>query len=272
MLPITGKRYLPLWCVVPAAAVFVYPYVKDAPDALKWLGTSLSLLVLFFSIIVHEICHGLVSYLGGDATAQKAGRLSLNPVNHISVFGSIVLPLILFLTKAPMVLGWAKPVPLNPLELREYPKYQTATVMAGPLSNFCLAYVSFTAFICAGMIYKLLYPQAQVPIMAGFSEIVPIGDIPFAGFWYVLFQMLNMGIFINLSLGVFNLIPFPPLDGFWLLKGVLPKAITAFLTKIQIWGFVLIIIALQTKIFMIFLYPIFALGALSIALINILVG
>jgi Zn-dependent protease len=88
----------------------------------------------------------------------------------------------------------------------------------------------------------------------------------------MLFQVLNMGIFINLSLGVFNLIPFPPLDGFWLLKGVLPKKITAFLTKIQIWGFVLIIIALQTKMFMVFLYPIFALGALSLALINALLG
>lgn len=272
MPPITGKRYLLLWCVVPAAAVFVYPYVKDASVALKWLGTSLSLLVLFFSIIVHEICHGVISAIGGDTTAQKAGRLSLNPINHISLIGSIVLPLILFLTKAPMVLGWAKPVPLNPLELREYPKYQNATVMAGPLSNFCLAYVSFIAFIGVGLIYKLLYHQAQVPTMVGFSEIVPIGNIPYAGFWYMLFQMLNMGIFINLSLGVFNLIPFPPLDGFWLLKGVLPKTITVFLTKIQIWGFVLIIIALQTKIFLFFLYPIFALGGLSVAVINILLG
>jgi Zn-dependent protease len=266
--PVTGKKYLVLWCAIPAAATLLYPFLKDLHDGLKWLSIALSLLVMFFSIVIHEVCHGLASLAGGDQTAKSARRLTLNPLNHVSVVGSILLPLVLFLTKAPALLGWAKPVPLNPMNLREYPRDQIFCVLAGPLSNLALAYCSFLLLLGAGLMFKVLNPDSAVPIAISLSDPITIGAVPFESLWFVLFHLLNMGIFINISLGVFNLIPFPPLDGFWLLKAVFPPRVTAFLTKIQIWGFVLIIIAMQTKLFTFFLYPIIGLTALSIGIIT----
>jgi Zn-dependent protease len=270
MFPVTGKRYLLLWLAIPAAAVMVYPYVKDTPSALKWFATALSLVVLFFSIVIHEVSHGLASLAGGDATALNAKRLTLNPVEHVSIVGSILLPLLLFLTKAPGILGWAKPVPLNPMNLRVYPRDQIFSVLAGPLSNFGLAYLSFVGFVVAGAVFKLINPEATVPVMIDFSVTEKIDAVSLQGFWFVVFRVFSMGIIINISLAVFNLVPFPPLDGYWLLKAIFPPKITSILTKIQPWGFVLIIIALQTKLFILFLYPIIALGGLSIWLLRLL--
>src|SRR3989344_6990168 len=97
------------------------------------------LLILFFSMVIHEVAHGYVAKYLGDDTAEKMGRLTLNPIKHIDLFGSIILPLMLVLTKSPFIFGWAKPVPLNPFNLRN-PKTQSGIIAAvGPLSNIVLA-------------------------------------------------------------------------------------------------------------------------------------
>lgn len=270
MNALTGKKYLLVWIAIPLIAILLYHYVENLHNGLKWFATGLSLLVVFFSIVIHEISHGLASLRCGDQTAQKARRLTLNPIEHVSGIGSILLPLILFITHAPAVLGWAKPVPLNPMELREYPRDQIFTVLAGPLSNFVLAYLSFLGLLCAGFIFSLLYPGTDIPLALNVFEPIEIGKISFKAFWFVLFHLLNAGLFVNLSLGVFNLLPFPPLDGFWLFKTVFPAKVTAFLTKIQIWGFILIIIAIQTKLFSFFMYPIVLTYSVSIGLLTFL--
>lgn len=253
---ITGKKYLLVWIAIPLIALCIYHFIGDHPQRLKWFATGLSLLVMFFSIVIHEISHGLASLWCGDQTAWKAKRLTLNPIEHVSLIGSIVLPLILFMTKAPAVLGWAKPVPLSPMELKEYPRDQIFSVLAGPLSNFILAYLSFFGLLCAGFAFKCIYPENEVPLSLNLFAPVALQNVSFAGFWFVLFHILSAGLLINVSLGIFNLLPFPPLDGFWLFKTVFPPRVTAFLTKIQIWGFVFIIIAIQAKLFSIFLYPV----------------
>jgi len=155
------------------------------------------LIVLVFSIVVHEVSHGFVAEKLGDPTARKMGRLTLNPLKHIDPFGSILLPLILLLPSFFIkgfngpVFGWAKPVPYNPMFLK-YPRRDTALLaFAGPASNFLLA------FIFAG-----LFRLVGGSIGALFSIIV----------------------IINISLALFNLIPIPPLDGSKILFYLLPKS------------------------------------------------
>ncbi|MDZ7611472.1 MAG: site-2 protease family protein [Candidatus Moranbacteria bacterium] len=151
--------------------------------------------VLIFSVIIHEVAHGLSAFWQGDPTAKYAGRLTLNPVKHLDPVGSIILPLLLVVTQAGIIIGWAKPVPYNPYNLRDQ-KYGPALVsVAGPLSNLIFALV-------CGIFFNL------------FLKLGIGGDLVFSVFSYA--------IYINLLLMVFNLLPIPPLDGSKLLFTFLP--------------------------------------------------
>ncbi len=247
--------YLLLWFIVPGIAVLLYPYLKGNPQHLEWLAIAITIYVLFFSVVIHELSHGLAGAFCGDTTALDAGRITLHPVRHVSPVGSILVPLGLYFMGASVVLGWAKPVPFNPIRLRKHPRDQVFLAFAGPLSNFCLAYISFTLFLVAAFIYNGLSPEAPIGLNWDIFTPIPIKDVPFAPFWFVLLEILNFGIFINAILGVFNLIPFPPLDGFWLLKALLPKKAAAFAGKIQILGFILLILALHFNLLTFLFYP-----------------
>ncbi|MDA3815542.1 MAG: site-2 protease family protein [Patescibacteria group bacterium] len=160
------------------------------------LGIVLSIVVLIFSVIVHEISHGLAAFLLGDPTAKYAGRLTLNPISHLDLWGSFVVPALLIFSGVGVVFGWAKPVPYNPYNLRDQ-KYGPAMVgAAGPLSNLVLALI-------AGVCIRIL-------LVMGVSESL------------LVFNVLAMFIYINILLLVFNLLPIPPLDGSKLLFTFLP--------------------------------------------------
>ncbi len=153
--------------------------------------------ILIFSIIIHEVSHGFVADKLGDPTARLSGRLTLNPVPHIDMFGSIILPLILIITQSPMLFGWAKPVPFDPFNLKNPRKDSAIISLAGPLANFILA-----------IIFSIL---ARVFIITNFagSEI---------------FYSISVStVFLNIILGVFNLIPIHPLDGFKVVGGLLSE-------------------------------------------------
>jgi Zn-dependent protease len=152
--------------------------------------------VLIFSIMIHEIAHGLAALWQGDWTAQQAGRLTLNPIKHLDPWGSFLVPFFLIISNLGIVFGWAKPVPYNPYNLRDQ-KYGPAMVAAaGPLSNLLIA-------LLAGVLFRLF-------LVMGFSSSAFI------------FFVLALFIQINILLMIFNLLPIPPLDGSKLLFTFLP--------------------------------------------------
>lgn len=151
--------------------------------------------ILIFSVIAHEVAHGYMANYLGDPTARLQGRLTLNPVPHIDLFGSIVLPLLLVLTKAGFIFGWAKPVPYNPYNLRNQRWGTLLVAIAG-------VFVNFTIALFFGLIVRF-GPDMGI-VSAAFLS------------------MASTIVFINVLLGVFNLIPLPPLDGSKVLFSLLP--------------------------------------------------
>jgi Zn-dependent protease len=164
--------------------------------------TVIYFFALIAAIILHEISHGVVALWFGDDTARRAGRLTLNPVPHIDPFGSIILPAMGALAGIP-VLGWAKPVPVNPNQLRNPRRDMLAVSLAGPLTNFALMLVS------AEIARRLYHPAFG-------GAFVVIADLPIG------VQIALSFAVVNLFLGLFNFLPIPPLDGAALLERVMP--------------------------------------------------
>src|SRR3989344_8253903 len=145
----------------------------------------ITLVILLFSAVIHEVCHGVRAYRLGDDTAKMAGRLTLTPIPHLDPFASILLPLFLVWAGSPIIFGSAKPVPVNFMGLRDPKKGMALVSLAGPVSNFILALIF------------------AIPLRFSGPEL----DSQLAG-------IFATAVMINLSLGIFNLLPIPPLDGF----------------------------------------------------------
>jgi len=163
--------------------------------------TVIYFIALVAAIILHEISHGVVALWLGDDTARRAGRLTLNPIPHIDPFGSIILPALGALAGIPVV-GWAKPVPINPSRLRNGRRDMVLVSLAGPATNLLLMLGS--AFVARGLYHPTFgtFTFAQLPLAVQIA--------------------LSFAI-VNLFLGLFNLVPIPPLDGAALLERVLPR-------------------------------------------------
>ncbi len=169
------------------------------------MATALAFVVLILSIIAHEVAHGYAADSLGDPTARLAGRLTLNPIPHIDLMGSIVLPALLVFTQSPIFFGWAKPVPYNPYNLRDQRWGESFVAIAGSATNLLLA-----------VIFGLVTRYG-----AGL------------GFDAAMLSLAATITFVNLFLGLFNLIPFPPLDGFTALRGALPWHLAAGMNRFE---------------------------------------
>ena len=174
--------------------------------------TIFSLIVLMLSIMIHEIAHGSVAQSLGDPTAKYAGRLTLNPLKHIDLFGTIFLPLtMMFFTMGQgPVFGWAKPVPVNPYNFRDQKWGEVKVSLAGVVANFLIALVF-------GMIIRFF----------------PLPDF--------LLSLFSIVVFYNILLGLFNLIPIPPLDGSHVLFHFIPERFAHFKIVFQQYGMFILI-------------------------------
>lgn len=245
-----------LWGITPVLAIILFPFLRENTTLFPLLNNALELTVLLFSIVVHEVAHGWSAYKNGDDTAFKQGRLTLNLIPHVSPFGTIILPLILHLSHASFMIGWAKPVPFQPVKLNRYPRDIAALALAGPMSNFILATIAFFLLLGVKLFISLYSPGwAEVAILAPADSLSIIPTTLWAGTGFVTLKILSHAIIINIVLGVFNLIPFPPLDGFWVFKSIMPKAILSVVTKVQQFGFLILIVAVNTGVFTYLLYP-----------------
>lgn len=181
-------------------------------------------LVLIFSLTVHESAHAWTAAWLGDLTAKRLGRITLNPVAHVDPIGTIVLPFLAFTTGAP-VIGWAKPVPVNPANLKKQRQYFLYISAAGPVSNIALAVVASVAL-------------RVLPV----SPISVAGGLEFPA-WNVAATLFEL----NLLLAVFNFVPIPPLDGANVLAGVLPENLASIYDRVvRPWGFVILYALLLT--------------------------
>jgi len=171
------------------------------------------ILILLCSIVIHEVSHGLMADYLGDPTAKNEGRLTLNPIKHLDPIGSILVPLILIISRVGIVFGWAKPVPINPFNLRDKVYGQAKVAIAGPLANILIALIFGTALRFLPFLFSA---RIGTNLTIIFSYIV----------W------------INLILAIFNLLPIPPLDGSHILFTFLPKqfdGLKIFLIQYQLF-------------------------------------
>ncbi len=169
--------------------------------------------ILVMSVVIHEVSHGVAAYAQGDKTAQYAGRLTLNPLPHLDPIGSVALPLLLVVTGSPFLIGWARPVPYNPYNLRNQRWGSAIVGAAGPLSNIVLALSFGLIFRFGGMLLPLEFLQICLMITA-----------------------------VNVVLAVFNMVPIPPLDGSKVLFALLPYYWHRYEALLEQYGLVALLI------------------------------
>lgn len=210
------------------------------------LTVAFQVLMILFSLSVHESAHAWTADRLGDPTARMLGRITLNPIPHIDPVGTVLLPAVLALMGAP-VFGWAKPVPVISRNFRHLRRDEALVSVAGPASNLLIA-VACTAVLSILMVFHV----SGMGVFEGSLELPK-----YSGPWWI-YQLA----FLNLVLAMFNLIPIPPLDGSWVLSSLLPRGVAHFYEQIRRFGPFILLLFFFTPVLRWVLTPLVVIGEL----------
>jgi Zn-dependent protease len=181
--------------------------------------------------VFHEVAHGWVANRLGDPTAARMGRLTLNPLAHVDLYGTILIPLFLIISHAPFLFGYAKPVPVNFQNLRNPKRDMIWVALAGPATNLLLA---LGCALCLKFALPILAASENGPSSTLMNFLAPIA------------LMARNGVIINVVLAVFNAFPIPPLDGGRVLVGLLPEPQSSAFARVERFGFIIVLVLLMT--------------------------
>jgi Zn-dependent protease len=185
--------------------------------------------ILLFSVVIHEISHGWMALRLGDTTARDLGRLTLNPIPHIDPVGSVLVPLFSLVATGRVFIAWAKPVPVNPLNFSDMRRDDILVSVVGPVSNFILSFICTVIYI----------------VLQKLSQFVPESSPIAADAAVFLLKMFYGGIVLNIVLGVFNMIPIPPLDGSHVVASLLPEEMSVRYRSVGFFGIFFILILMR---------------------------
>lgn len=209
--------------------------------------------VLLVSVVLHEVAHGWMALRQGDDTALRAGRLTLNPVPHLDLMGSFIIPMALLLMPGGLLFGWAKPVPVNPRNYRDYRRGDILVSLAGVAANLMLV------IVCVVLMAAVVWLARLAPGLEAVTN--------------VLYRMAGLGIILNLILAIFNLVPLPPLDGSHVLYHFLPTGWRDHYRAVGRYGLVILLatVFLLPGAIGVVLWPAFALTELAFSVVQWLV-
>jgi Zn-dependent protease len=184
---------------------------------------SIMIVPFLVAVIFHEVAHGFIAYRWGDSTARDQGRITFNPVPHIDPLGTLLLPILMMFTGSGMLFGWARPVPINPTRFKKYRAGLFWVSLAGPAMNFLIAALSGLSFAA---ILKFVSPEFYL-----FEPLI---------------EMTKVSVMLNFSLGIFNLLPLPPLDGSKIIESFLPyNAMRAYESIAQYSFWILLVLIMS---------------------------
>ena len=198
-------------------------------------AVSYKALPLLFAMVLHEYAHGWVAAKCGDSTAKMQGRLTVNPLAHIDLFGTVIVPLICLMLPGSFLLGWAKPVPIDPRNLQQPRRDMALVAAAGPGMNFLLA-------LCSGAMLTLLL--SIDPSLLATDPRNPAAETNTSNAALVLLPLAVMAFYsvlVNVFLGIFNLLPIPPLDGGRIMVSLLPRGPALALARLEPYGMMILV-------------------------------
>ncbi|HEY3245851.1 MAG TPA: site-2 protease family protein [Phycisphaerae bacterium] len=237
-----------------------------------WHQTVLYFVVLGISIVLHEIGHGVAAFWAGDPTARDRGRFSLNPIRHFSLLGSLIVPGVLTLAHSDSVIGWAKPVPIRPECFRHARRGLLSVTLAGVSLNMLIALAATNLLLVLLVVLHWIHPDVSVENLLFPFQMVEIEAAPHALVWAIAMSACKAAVWINVFLTSFNLLPFPPLDGFGVIRALAPRSLIPLLNRLSGIGMMLMLALIVFKALDYLLLPGVLLGVLLLGFVQFVAG